>query len=130
MTSLLRRRAWLFLEIGVLVVGVAIWWFFFQAPGQARKHDALRAFDAYAAKLPATWREGRDVVTDQDTAYLVCSRRDEVGKGVQHLCLSIRTDRPQAQRVVGGYRVATIGYDLPTGTKSACFGRDRGECVS
>jgi plastocyanin domain-containing protein len=127
--SLLRRRAWLLLEIGVILVGIAIWWFFFWSPGQARKHDALNAFDAYTATMPATWRDGRDVVTDQDSSYLVCSRRDEVDQGIQHLCLSINTDLPKAQRVVGGYKVATIGYDLPTGTKTDCFGRERGECV-
>jgi hypothetical protein len=130
--TLLRRRAWLLLEIGVLVVGVAIWWFFFWSPGQTRKHDALNAFDAYAAtaKLPAASREGRDVVTDQDTTYLVCSRRADVAAGVKHLCLTIHTDLPQGQRVVGGYTVSTIGDDLPTGTKTECFGVERGECLS
>jgi hypothetical protein len=126
--SVLRKRAWLLLELGAIVIAVAVWWVFFWAPGQSRKHDALRAFDQYTAKMPATWRRDRDVVQNEDTSYLVCSRRDAAGKGVRHLCLSVRTDLPKGQQVTGGYRVATIGYDLPTGTKSDCFGLDTGEC--
>lgn len=129
MRLLLRRRAWVF-EVAALLVAVAIWWFFFWAPDQSRKHDALRAFDAYAATQPQQWRAGRDVVSNQDDAYLVCSRRAETDTGIAHLCLSIRTNRPKGQQVIGGYHVTTIGYDLPAGTKTDCFGAETGTCLA
>jgi hypothetical protein len=127
-TTARRRRVWL-AELALIVVAVAVWWFFFFAPDRSREDDALAAFDAYTATMAPTLRQDRDVVRNQDAAYLVCSRRDTTQRGVDHLCLSVRTDRPEGRRVVGGYRVTTIGYDLPTGTKSRCFGIDAGECI-
>jgi hypothetical protein len=128
--TFLGRRA-LIVEVGVLVIAAAVWWFAFWSPAQSRKHDAVHAFGAYAARLPATWREGADIVDSQhrDDSYLVCSRRAEAEAGVQHLCLTVHIDVPEARRVVGGYRIKTVGYDLPMGEKRDCFGFDRGECV-
>ncbi len=126
--SLIRRRPWAF-ELGAVALAVAIWLVFFWLPGKRHDHQALQAFDAYTATMPAQWRTGRDIVEHTGSYYLVCSTRDDTAKHVRHLCLSVRTDKPTGKRVVGGYRITTIGYDLPTGDKSACFGFDAGECL-
>jgi hypothetical protein len=129
---MLGRRA-LVVEVGVLVVAAAVFWFAYWAPRQNGKHDAVDAFSAYAARarLPVRWQQGPGVVESESvgSSYLVCSRRSDASAGAQHLCLTVRTDLPKARQVTGGYRIKTVGYDIPLGDKYACFGYDRGECI-
>ena len=129
---MLSRRA-LIVEVGVLVIAAAVFWLAYWSPKQSRGDDAVSAFDAYVASenLPAAWRDSPDVVDSEsaEDSYLVCSRRADAGRGVRHLCLTVRLDQPEGRRVTGGYRITTVGYDIPLGQKSGCFGFDRGECI-
>jgi hypothetical protein len=123
------RGRWWILEAAALLIAVAVWWFFFWRPGQQHEDTARDAFRAYAADQPAALREGVDVVSHEGSNYLVCSRRSETAGGVEHLCMSIHVDAPEGRRVAGGYRVRSIGLELPNGTKTDCFGNQTGECV-
>jgi len=127
---MLARRA-LVLEVGAIVVVAAVWIFGFWLPGRNHRHEAVRAFDAYAARLPASWHPGAASVDSEHAgdSYLVCSKRSDASAGVQHLCLTVRIDRPEGKQVTGGYRIKSVGFDLPQGEKYACFGDDRGECI-